>query len=616
MITTVGQLIINDALPEDLRDYNRVLDKKALKDLLRKVMQQHPDQYKDIVFRLGRLGGEFATSTGSSFSLADLRSSKAKTRIVDEIDKQVRAIVRNEHLSDTQKNNKIISLLASRMDEMRDATYQEGLSEGNSFSRAIKSGARGNPANLSSLRGADLLVLDHKDRPIPIPITHNFSEGLSPVEYFAGAFGTRKGIVSTKMATAKAGFLGKQLANAASRLLVTDEEPIKGTGLPVDTDDSDNEGAVLAADYGSFPQGTILTPSILRNLKKAGHDEILIHSPISAGGRGVPQLAAGVRERGGLSPIGDNVGIAAAQATSEPVSQSQLSAKHAAGVVGAAKETSIDGFQAINQLVQVPKSFRNAAALSRLDGRVEQIEDAPQGGKYVWVGGEKHYVYPDADVEVKLGDKVEAGDALSEGVPNPAEIVKYKHVGEGRRYLMQRLHKTLRDNGIGINRRNLELVARGIINHVRVVEPDGVSDALPDDIVPYDTVAQNYSPRFGNKTLAPASARDKYLEQPVLHYSIGTRVTPSIISRMKRHKVPSIVVHDDPPPFEPHMVRALETTMHDPDWFRRAGGFYIGKGVLDAAQRGGSSEIHGPNWAHALAEGKDFGRQLSTRSTY
>lgn len=613
--TTVGQILVNSALPEDMRDYNRVLDKQGLKALLRELLDRHPDRYKEVVHRLNITGADVAFSGGSSFSLRDLRSSQTKKRIVREVDVKLRRII-NSQLSDDKKDARIVELLAGYMDEMRSGTHAEGLDEDNRFSRAIASGARGNPANLSSLRGADLMVLDHKDRPIPIPITHNFSEGLSPAEYFAGAYGTRKGIVSAKMSVAEAGFYGKQLANASSRLLVTDEEPLANTGLPVETDDEDNEGAVLARDCGHYKAGTVLTPSILRALKRSGHDEILVHSPISAGGRGVPRLAAGIRERGGWSPVGDNVGIAAAQALSEPLSQAQLSAKHSAGVVGAAHETGVQGFKAINQLVQIPRSFQNAAALSELDGRVTRIEAAPQGGNYIWVNDERHYAHPGIELRVKLGDKVEAGDVLSAGIPNPADVVRHKHVGEGRRYLAEQLRQTLRDQGIPVNRRNVELVARGLINHVRVVEVDGVDGALPDDIVSYDELARTYRPRFGNITIAPPSARGKYLEKPVLHYSIGTRLTPSVIARLRKHKIGQVVVHADPPPFEPHMVRAMETTLHDPDWFRRLSGFYIGKGFMQAVQRGGESEVHGQNWGHSLAEGRGFGRQLAEQGVY
>lgn len=615
MQTTVGQILINESLPEDLRDYSRVLDKKGVRNLLREVAQKYPDRYSEIVHQLSTTGADIATATGFSFSLDDLKPSKTKQRIAKEIKEEIRKVISNRKLPRKERNEQIINILAGRMDEMRKGTYEEGLQEGNRLSRMVQSGAKGNQANLSSLRGADLLLLDHRDRPIPIPILNNYSEGLSPVEYFAGAYGTRKGIVATKMGVAQGGFLNKQLVNAASKLLVTDEDPLPETGYPVDTDDEDNDGAVLARNYGPFAAGTIITPTIRKALSKI-QDEILVHSPISSGGRGVPRLAAGVRERGDISPIGDNIGIASAQSVSEPISQASLSAKHGAGVVGASRESSVSGFQAINQMVQVPKSFRNAATLASRDGRISRVESAPQGGSFVYINDEKHYVPAEADVVVKPGDEVEAGDVLSDGIPNPADVVQHKHIGEGRRYFQQQFRKTLENQGIRVNRRNLEVLARGLIDHVRVVESDGVDGALPDDILSYDEIATRYTPRFGNALLTPNRAVGKYLERPVMHYSIGTRITPKVVGMMQRHRVGQITVHDDPPPFEPHMMRAMQTTVNDRDFARRLSGFYITEGFLDAARRSGSSPVHGQHWAHPLAEARDFGKDLTTKGIY
>src|SRR5690606_9142666 len=116
--------------------------------------------------------------------------------------------------------------------------------------------ARGKPANLASLLGSDLLYVDHRDRPIPLPVRKNYSEGLSPLEYWAGAYGARKGVYDVKKGTADAGFFGKQLAQLAHRLVVVaeDDEDVMppSKGLPVDTDDEDNEGALLASPVGGY----------------------------------------------------------------------------------------------------------------------------------------------------------------------------------------------------------------------------------------------------------------------------------------------------------------------------------------------------------------------------
>lgn len=615
METTLGQLLINESLPEDMRDYTRVLDKKGTHALLKAVAEQHPDRYKDIVYNLMKLGAETDYQLGSSVSLDDLRSSRTKQTVAQKIKQEISKVQSNLRLNDSQKNDEIVKILVSHLDEIREGTHKEGLEEGNNFSRMAAAGVRGSPANVSTLRGADLIVVDHKDRPIPVPILSNYSEGLSPAEYFAASYGTRKGIVTTKMATAQAGYLGKRLAQAMLDLVVSDDEPIPGTGLPVPTDDPDTEGSVLARDYGAYKAGSVVTPSVLKALRSK-YDEILVHSPISAGGGGVPRLAAGYRERGGFSPVGDNIGVAAAQAVSEPISQGMLSSKHSAGIVGGARVARVSGFDAIDQLVQIPGSFRDAAAVSDVDGRVDSIDKAPQGGYYITVNGTKHYVGNHLNPTVKVGDTVEAGDVMSEGIPNPYDIVRHKGVGEGRRYFMNQFRKTLQDQGIKVHRRNLELVARGIVNHVKVTEPDAIDDALPDDVLPYDYVASNWKPRSGYRSVTPQQGYGKYLEKPVLHYSIGTRVTKNMADTLKKHNVSAIDIHDEPPPFEPYMVRSLESTVGHPDFFRRLQGFYVGKGFLDAARRGGSSEIHGRNFGHALAEGVDFGKQLGSKGIY
>lgn len=612
--TTVGQLLVNQALPEDLRDHHRRLDKSGIRKLMRVVADQYPDQYREIAHRLSRVGADASYTSGYSISLRDLRPSETKKRIVADLRDHIRRIIK-DNPDHSRREKLIVKALVDRVDEMRSGTMEESVREKNRFARPIMSGARGNAANLSSLRGADLILLDHKDRPIPIPILRNFSEGLDPVEYFAQAYGTRKGVVSVKLLTAKAGYLGKVLGNASSRLVVTDEDPIPDSGYPVETRDPDNEGAVLARDYGRFKAGIVLTPTIIKSLADK-HDEILIHSPISSGGTGVSRIAAGIRERGSYPAIGDNIGLAAAQSISERISQGQLSAKHGAGVIGASRESGLSGFRAIERMVQVPLTFENAAAVAGVDGRIDRIEAAPQGGQYVWIGDKRHYAHPGVNLTVKVGDVVEAGDAMSEGVSNPLEVVRHKHIGEGRRYFQRQIRNTLENQRIRVNRRNLELLSRGLINHVRVVEPDAIDGALPDDIIPYDDLASKYQPRSGARQVRPEMAKGRFLERPVLHYSIGTRVTPSVISTLRKHGVKQVVSHDDPPAFEPYMVRGLETTIHDPDFFRRLSGFYPGKGFLDAARRGGTSQVHGRNWQHSLAEATQFGKSLSTSATY
>lgn len=613
MRTTLGQLLINEALPEDLRDYERVLDAKETKALLREVVEKHPERYKDVVQRLADLGKDVAYSEGSSISLRDLKPAQAKKMVIPALRQRIQEIAEDDSLTPKQKDEQIILETGKLLGKLDEAVMKEGAEDGNRLSLYALSGARGNKSQLNQMRGSPLLVQDHRDRPIPVPILSSYAEGMDPVEMWAASYGVRKGYVDIKQATPKAGFFGKQLANAAHRLIVTRDKPMEGVGLPVATDDPDNEGAVLARDYGNLPAGTPLTPSMLKQLRRK-YQTILVHSPISApvAGGGIPQWAAGVREHG-LAAVGDNVGITAAQAVSEPLAQSAISSKHVAGVAGASgggsSAASRQGFEAVNRLANIPKHYEGKAPVADVDGHVSKIEDAPQGGKYVYVGDVPHYVDPEQDVIVKSGQVVEAGDVLSSGLPSPADVVRHKGIGEGRRYFMQTMRDVLNNSGVRAHRRNLEMVSRALINHVRITGDNAPSGSLPDDIVEYDDFAARYVPRAGATAAKPALAKNKFLEQPVLHYSIGTRLTPRVIKELQDHKVGQIMVHDDEPDFVPEMQRAMDVMSRDPDWMTRMGGFYLQKNMLDAVHRGASSQVTGStSYIPALARGVDFAR--------
>ena len=281
------------------------------------------------------------------------------------------------------------------------------------------------------------------------------------------------------------------------------------------------------------------------------------------------------------------------------------SSKHSGGVVGE-DDKKVTGFKEINQFVQVPKNFIGSATLSKVDGSIGKISKAPQGGNYVYINDEEHYVPEERKLEAKIGQRVEAGDALSSGVPNPGEVVKYKGIGEGRRYFVERYNKILKENGAGNHRRNIEAIARGFINRVRVTDPNGFDGHLVNDVLSYDDVVRDYEPRFGSKLINPKQAVGAYLEKPILHYSIGTIVTPNIAKRLAAAKAGNILIHKDQPPFEPFVSRIMDVTSTDKDWMTRLSGFNLKKSFLDAAQRGSTSEIGGTSFVPSVASGQEI----------
>lgn len=602
--------MINEALPHDLRDYNRVLNKAGVKALLQEVAEKHPDRYVEISKRLLDIGRHAAYTTGGhSFGLKALRPALSGKIIRGELQGRIRKILARK-LPAEQRNKLIVDTIGEYRDRLVKAVEDESKLEQNPLALQLMGAGRGNPSSLNSLRGADLLYADHRGDAIPIPVMRNYSEGLTPIEYMAGAFGARKGILDLKNATADAGFFSKQLTQMTHRLLVTadddDEEYDEKSprGLPVSTDDMDSEGGLLAHPIGGYARNTQLSGKILKDLKQRGFDEILVRSPTVGGplDGGVYGRDVGRRERGSISPIGDWVGIAAANAIGEPVTQGTIGSKHTGGVIGAGSGA-VGGFKAINNFVQSPEHYPGGATHSELDGHVQSVAKAPQGGFFITVGGKQHYSL--SEPLVKRGDVVEAGDVLSQGVPIPSEVVKYKGVGEGRRYFVDAFGRTLKASNIPGNRRNIELIARGLINHVRL--DDEVGDWAPGDVVQYQTLERLWQPREGATAVNPAAAVGQYLEQPVLHYTVGTKIGSKAVAQMTKHGITTVQAHRQPPPFSPVMVRAMASIGEDPDPFTRFLGSYQERNLTKAVHRGDVSDTAGTSYVPALMEGQSFG---------
>ena len=603
--------MIEDALPEEMRGRNITLDKKNMSTLLKELADKHPDKYVDVTKKLSDIGRQVATETGGySIGLSHLKQMAGTKKTISEIRQKLTGFLADSKLNDKQRNESIIRSVGGYQQSLMDDVYKEGLAAKNPIAMQIMSGSRGNKMNLSSLLGSDLLYEDHRGDIIPVPVLKSYSQGLTPAEYWAGTYGARKSIISTKFATADAGFFGKQLNQVTHRLSVVDQDDprqdLAVRGLPVDTDDMDNEGALLAHDFGGYTRNTVLTPKILKDLKARNFDRILVRSPMTGGSPdgGVYARDVGVRERGTLPGRGEMVGMTAAQAVAEPISQGQLSAKHSGGVAG--QEKTVGGFQYINQLIQVPKTFKGGAAHTTIDGRVQKIEPAPAGGVYVYINDKPQYVGSGFDLKVKPGDDVEAGDIISEGMPNPSIITEHKGIGEGRKYFVKAFRDSMGSMGLRSHRRNIELIGRGLIDHVRMTEEYG--DHVPDDVIPYSTLEHGYKPREGFQTIEPSRALNKYLEKPVLHYSIGTKVRPGMLKDMQYFGVKDITVHDKPAPFQPEMVRAMYNLHHDPDWMTRMYGSGLKSSLLDATHRGSTSSATGTSFVPGLAKSVDFGR--------
>ena len=613
MLTTIGQVLVNDALPPRFRDYSRVMDSKGIEEVLQAVAREAPETYAAVTKRLMDIGNAAAYDTGTTIRLSDLRPSYDKRPILQALDIAERQIRADKSLTDAQKAEMVEKLYDKANSRIMEETYNAELARKNQLALQVASKARGNKTQLAAFISTPGTYSDPSGKMVPMFIRHSFAEGLSPAEYWAGSFGARTGVVSTKTATAKGGAFGKLLSASAIAQVITEEDCETDGGLPVKVDDDDNIGAVLARPAGPYEAGTVITKNVLSELRKdKRHDEIVVRSPVTCGSKdGICSKCAGIRETGNFPPIGYNLGTNAASAFAERITQGALNVKHSGKkTVG---KGNYQGFNMFTSLAKVPKVFPDRATLATVDGTVSKIEDAPQGGTYIFVtdphgADKKHYVAPGYDLSVKVGDELEAGDQLADGVIDPSELVKYKGIGEARRYWANRFTQAIRDSGMAANRRNAEVLARTVMNTVRLNSEDEAGEGLPGDVVTYTRWSNGFKPRSNSVEVAPTVASlGKYLEQPVLHYTIGTRVTPSVIKTLKKFKVERMMVNDAEPDVTPFMERIEDSNAEKPDWIARLGTTYLKSRLQEDVARGAESHLHSTEPYPGIAKGVEFG---------
>ena len=294
--------------------------------------------------------------------------------------------------------------------------------------------------------------------------------------------------------------------------------------------------------------------------------------------------------------------------------------KHNSGMAKGKK--SFSGFGYVSQFTQIPDEFKDRAAVSERDGMVEKIEDAPQGGKFVTVNGEQHFVLPGFEPSVKVGDKVEAGDQLSDGLVNPADIVRLRGLGEGRRYYAERLGQILTDSGSPPDKRNVEILARSAVDNFITEDPDEDSPFQPDESVRSADFVRGYTPPKDTADTNLSKAVGSYLQKPTLHYTIGTRLTPKMVDRLQTAGIESVSASRTEPWFKPEMKR-LRTAAHDSkDWLVSMGTSYLSSQMRDALERGDETNVQenyhfGPRLAYGADAGKGaFGENVESTGKF
>ena len=404
----------------------------------------------------------------------------------------------------------------------------------------------------------------------------------------------------------------KQFARALMPLQVVeaDCETLNGVDMPVS--DRESVGAYLAKAVEGYNRNNEVTSKMLGDLKSHGVTHITVRSPMTCQSNkkhhsgGLCQMCVGKREKG-MAALDSYVGLVAGTAVAEPLTESAMKARHSGGAA-----TSLggqQGFKLINQLANIPKTFVGKAPLAQEDGIITKLDPASAGGYFISVNNHEHYIGLGQEPKFKEGERVEQGQALSSGLVDPREVVQLRGIGDGRKYYMEAMKKAFDDSSLPVNRRNFELIAKAAIDHVRVTDPEGLGDYLPDQVVSYSAIEKDYHPREDSKMLRLDLAYGKYLEKPELHYTIGTKITTAVINHMREHKIESVLVNDHAPHFEPAMVRLVDIPEHHDDWMHVLNSTNLAKRFVNMVNRGATSDIKGSSPIPGLAYGVGFGKK-------
>lgn len=598
--TTIGNILINEKLPPDLRDYSRTVTKPELTSILTAAAASHPHRYAEIAQHLKDLGDEHAYLQGSSISYDDFKPVDVDHiyRKYEPHWKKARAI--KDPLARENQLREVNRLAETEINAMVAKDMKENPNRAHLWSTI---GGKGNAANIRQMLYASGNQVDTTNTVVPYMARNSFARGLTPIDKMISATGARKGIVGSFISVRDPGAFGKELFMLTNDMVTTEHDCQTQRGLVKPITDPGVLDRFLAAPAGSFKRNDLLSPASRDALIRQGIKEVTVRSPNRCQAReGVCAMCIGLLENGKMSPLGDTIGLRSAQALTEPLTQMALSAKHSGGVVG--KKSAFD---TIKQLMHVPENFAGGAVLSQVHGRVEKIEEAPDGGSHIFINGQMHYIDPKLGLKVKKNDHVTAGDVLSDGLINPAEIVRLKGMDAGRDYLAKALQQTYADNGAYGHPKVFETVVRSVINLGKVKDP-GDHDFNVEDIVSWNQNQHKTLPvtyKFQGKEQIANSVGHRLLNDlPALKMAKGTMITENHLPLLM--KLNEVHAYKKPAVIEPFMVGTESAAIHKNDWLSKLGFRRVKAGLKEDVALAKSVDIHSYKPLPAYILGSEF----------
>ena len=513
-LTTVGRIIFNDKVERALADaladeydperyefVNETLKKKNVNQMVSDLVEAYGaaavaqvlDAFKD-------LGFHYATQAGITISKNDIVSPPNKEEILEKYEKPAAAIIQQYeegYLTAEERHEQATRNWDEATEEVGQA-MEENLHELNPIYMMANSGARGSFKQIRQLAGMRGLMANPKGEIIERPVKASFMEGLDVLEYFISTHGARKGLADTALRTADSGYLTRRLVDVAQDVIVRAEDckTKEFIEMPLRSEDGSlNQnliGRIAAKKFATkrsrelMKRGQEIDLPELEAAAEAYEDEdvtIPIRSVLKC------ELESGVCQAcygrgmasGSTIELGDAVGIIAAQSIGEPGTQLTMRTFHTGGVAG---HDITQGLPRVVELFEARKP-KGLAQIARVAGKVS-VEESDKAAKVIVTdskGEDEAYTFPARTrIDVKHGERIEAGTQLNEGSLYPAELLEIRGRTETELYLLGEVQKVYKVQGVDINDKHIELIARQMMKKVRV-ESKGSTTLLPGQLV-------------------------------------------------------------------------------------------------------------------------------------
>ncbi len=493
--TTVGRLMFNSILPDDLPYINEEMSQKRISALVDELIMHYGiDATPAILDKIKDFGYKYVTYSGITWGIDNVHVPKEKDAIIAKGRKMEEELIAQYNeglLSEDERYTKIIEIWDSIKIEI-EKSLPASLEKNGSVEDMIKSGARGSLSNLTQMSGMKGLIVNTQGRTIDFPIVPSYKEGLSPIEYFITTHGARKGLADTALNTARAGYLTRRLVDVAQDVTITEEDcgtkdgktmtkdVISGIEIPIS---KNIRGRVLAADLKDndgnvvFKKGYLITKEDAQAIEAKGVKEVFVRTPLTCKTvHGICQMCYGLDlGRNKLIDLGEAVGIIAAQAIGEPGTQLTLRTFHAGGVSG------VDITQGLPRVEEIfeRRSPKNSAIVSKTDAKVveirpngkEQIISVVSDTKGDGKSNTIEYTVPARfTVLVKSGEDIVKGQILTDGSADISEVFKYGGREMAEDYIIREIRKVYELQSASISRKHVEIIIRQMLSRKRIKE--------------------------------------------------------------------------------------------------------------------------------------------------